>query len=196
MTKKIKFHHKVLTKGREIAIVFALILIISTFLPWGQTEVASVTGLKGDGQYVIGIGFLAFGLLFVKKFPKMIAYLLALALLALGAYYFIYRGMVLGAKPWVSLLFLADLIVIAILVLRRRAIFVSLALGINALALGLIDFHVMAKTVENLVGGEIGIGLYLALIASCGIVLGTIVEGCQEQDSKLKKKLFFFDQKD
>ena len=83
MTKKIKFHHKVLTKGREIAIVFALILIISTFLPWGQTEVASVTGLKGDGQYVIGIGFLAFGLLFVKKFPKMIAYLLALALLAL-----------------------------------------------------------------------------------------------------------------
>ena len=196
MTKKIKFHHKVLTKGREIAIVFALILIISTFLPWGQTEVASVTGLKGDGQYVIGIGFLAFGLLFVKKFPKMIAYLLALALLALGAYYFIYRGMVLGAKPWVSLLFLADLIVIAILVLRRRAIFVSLALAINALALGLIDFHVMAKTVENLVGGEIGIGLYLALIASCGIVLGTIVEGCQEQDSKLKKKLFFFDQKD
>ena len=196
MSKKKKLHHILLTKGREIAIIFALLLVVSTFLTWGQTAEASVTGLEGDGQYVIGIGILAFILLFFKQLPKIIAYPLALALLALAGYYFIHRGMVIGTKPWVSLLFLTDLLVIAILTFRRRAIFISLALGVNALALGLIDYNIMSQTVEKLVDGEVGTGLYLALIASCGIIVGTIVEGCQEQDSKFRRKLFFFDQND
>jgi len=196
MARKMKFHHKLLTKGREIAIIFAVLLVISTFLTWGKSDIASVTGFSGDGRYVIGIGLFAFIILFFKKIPKIMAYLLAFFMLALAGYYFVYRGMVIGGNIWVSALFLIDFLVIIVFLLRRQAIFVSLVLGINALALGLIDFHVMAITVENLVGGEIGMGLYLALISSCGIVLGTIVEGYQEQNPKLRKKLFFFDQTD
>lgn len=59
--------HKIFTIGRTIALLGAILLAVSAFLPWGKSATASVTGVGGDGLIQISIGILAFLLLFIKR---------------------------------------------------------------------------------------------------------------------------------
>ena len=57
-------HKEIFTAGRTIALIGAIALAISAFLPWGKSAVVSVTGTNGDGLIQISVGILAFLLLF------------------------------------------------------------------------------------------------------------------------------------
>jgi hypothetical protein len=136
-----KNHTKILTIGRTIAILSAILLGVSAFLPWGSSAYVSVDGMAGDGWITISIGLLAFILLFIKRI-----------------------------SIWLSLFF-----------------------GILALIIGIVDFNAMLKAIKLVTDGNMGMGLYTTLIASAGIVIGTIVEIIQERSKKLKKKLAYLD---
>lgn len=134
-------HEEIFTVGRSIALVSAIILAISAFLPWGYTDYVLVTGFAGkggDGLITVAIGILAFVLLFIK----------------------------------------------------RLHLWVSLILGLIGLGIGAVDFYNMSLAVTK-IAGAIGSGLYLTVLASAGIVLGTIVEFFEERK---KKNLFYLDE--
>jgi len=81
MKKHIK---KILTWGRELALISAILLIVSAFMPWGETELVSVNGLNGDGLITIGLGLLAFVLLFIKHVPLWISFIIGAIGLIVG----------------------------------------------------------------------------------------------------------------
>lgn len=58
---------RIFTAGRTIALLGAILLALSAFLPWGKSAYVSVTGMQGDGLIQISIGVLAFLLLFIKR---------------------------------------------------------------------------------------------------------------------------------
>lgn len=86
----------ILTRGRTAALLAAAALALSAFLPWGYNENVMVTGLDGDGFIVIGLGILAFLMLFIKKIPIMINLLIAGMGLFLG--FTVYDGMYTATK--------------------------------------------------------------------------------------------------
>lgn len=77
-------HKKVFTRGRTAALLSAAALTVSAFLPWGYNENVMVTGLDGDGFIVIGLGILAFLMLFIKRIPIIINLVIAGMGLILG----------------------------------------------------------------------------------------------------------------
>ena len=77
-------HKKILTAGRLIAILSAVVLAASAFFPWGYTENVSVSGITGDGVITIGIGILACILIFIKRAPLWLSLILGAAGLAIG----------------------------------------------------------------------------------------------------------------
>lgn len=89
-------HKRIFTKGRTTALLAAMALIISAFLPWGYNENVMVTGLDGDGMIVIGLGILAFLMLFIKKVPIIINLITAITGLVLG--FTVYGGMYTATK--------------------------------------------------------------------------------------------------
>ena len=133
-----KLKEEVFTAGRTIALMSAILLGISAFLPWGQSPYVSVSGLTGDGLITVSIGILAFLLLFIKKI----------------------------------------------------SIWVSLMVGAMGFLVGMVDFFAMSDAV-NQIDGTVGPGLYLTVISSIGIVIGTIVEIAEEKKKKLN--LFYLD---
>jgi len=78
MAKIMKFYEKLLTGGREMAIIFALGLTISSMLTWGSTANVFINGLQGDGKIVICLGILAFIFLFVRRVPLAVSLILGL----------------------------------------------------------------------------------------------------------------------
>lgn len=76
--------HKIFTIGRTIALVGAILLAVSAFLPWGKSAHVSVTGIGGDGLIQISIGILAFLLLFVKRITIWFSLFLGVVGLTIG----------------------------------------------------------------------------------------------------------------
>ncbi len=136
--KKKRLHHKIFSVGREIALVSAVLLIISAFLYWGHTPTASLRGIEGDGKITIILGLLAFIFLFI----------------------------------------------------RRISLLISLALGLLALAIGIVVMVEVCKVVNEVPGTKTGIGLYTGIVASLGIIVGTIGDMLR----KRKDKLFYLDE--
>jgi hypothetical protein len=134
-------HKEIFTIGRTIALLGAILLAVSAFLPWGASAYISVTGTGGDGLITIAIGILAFLLLFIK----------------------------------------------------RITIWFSLFLGAVGLTIGIIDFVAMLNATKLVVEGVVGIGLYSNMLASLGIVIGTVIEIFQERSKKMKAKLAYLD---
>lgn len=76
--------HKIFTAGRTIALIGAVLLAVSAFLPWGKSAHVSVTGIGGDGLIQISIGILAFLLLFIKRITIWFSLFLGVVGLAIG----------------------------------------------------------------------------------------------------------------
>lgn len=133
--------HQIFTAGRIVALLGAILLAVSAFLPWGSSATQTVSGIGGDGLIQISIGILAFLLLFIK----------------------------------------------------RITIWFSLFLGVVGLTVGVVDFVAMSNALPKVTEGEMGIGLYTTLVASLGIVVGTIVEIIQERSKRLQKNLAYLD---
>lgn len=83
-----RFHHKFMSIGREVALVSALFLILSAFLNWVSTSNVAFSGIKGDGQVTIVLGVLAFIFLFVKRIPTVVS--LIMGVIGLGLAIVIY----------------------------------------------------------------------------------------------------------
>lgn len=76
------------------------------------------------------------------------------------------------------------------LFIRRISLWISLALGILALAIGSIVLIQVLDVVREVPGNKVGAGLYMGILASFGIVLGTIGDLLV----KRKDKLFYLDE--
>ena len=75
---------RLFTVGRTIALIGAILLAVSAFLPWGKSAYVSVTGVEGDGLIQISIGILAFLLLFIRRITIWFSLFLGVAGLAIG----------------------------------------------------------------------------------------------------------------
>ena len=69
---------------RGIAIVSIAIIIIGAVFPWGHTMDFSVKGFEGDGILTIGIGLVALAVIFVKRKPNAVTFVLGMAALMIG----------------------------------------------------------------------------------------------------------------
>ena len=67
------------------------------------------------------------------------------------------------------------IILLIIDMIYRVPAWIPLILGIIALVIGGVDFNAMLGTVEKF-DGKVGMGLYLTVIASAGIILGSIID--------------------
>lgn len=79
-----KFRKEILTAGRGVALASTLLLITSGFLPWGYTKYVSVAGTAGDGVIIIGIGVVAFLMLFFKKIHRWVSLICGIGGLVIG----------------------------------------------------------------------------------------------------------------
>ena len=131
----------ILTIGRTIALVSAILLIVSACMKWGhilnEEVYAFARGYEGDGKITIILGLFAFILLFIRKIP----------------------------------------------------IWVSLILGIAALAVGVVVLNSINDAIRTSSDFGANAGIYLSLIASAGIIVGSIVEMVR----KNKDKCFYLD---
>ncbi len=75
---------EIFTAGRTIALLSAILLGVSAFLPWGQSPHVTVNGMVGDGLITISIGILALLLLFIRKIPIIISLFLGLMGIMIG----------------------------------------------------------------------------------------------------------------
>ncbi len=78
-----------------------------------------------------------------------------------------------------------------LLFIKKISIWISLLIGAIGLTIGIIDFESMYQVTQQ-ISGEVGIGLYMIVISSFGIVMGTIIEIIEERKKKLN--LFYFDE--
>lgn len=77
-----------------------------------------------------------------------------------------------------------------LLFIKSVHVWISFALGVTGLIVGVMDFQAMSK-ITKIISGEIGSGLYLTIIASIGMVIGTAIE--MYDDRKRRKNLYFAD---
>ena len=82
--------------GRNLALLSALIIGVSTFTPWGSALVTDVTsvnevakvsilGIEGkDGALILGLTIIAFILLLIKKVPIWISLIIAIGTLVVS----------------------------------------------------------------------------------------------------------------
>jgi hypothetical protein len=81
--------HKIFTAGRIIALVGAILLAVSAFLPWGSSATQTVSGMGGDGLIQVSIGILAFILLFIKRITIWFSLFLGVVALTIGVVDFV-----------------------------------------------------------------------------------------------------------
>jgi hypothetical protein len=76
--------------AKKMAVIFAFLLIVGAFLPWGITGgenlmKAYVMGIEGDGQITLICGALSIILLMFRKRPHFIAFILGLVAAGIAA---------------------------------------------------------------------------------------------------------------
>jgi hypothetical protein len=72
--------------GRTIALISAVVLAVSAFLPWGGNDLVSVNGLEGDGMLTIPLAVVVFLLMLFakKKKGKILTIVLGIVAIAIG----------------------------------------------------------------------------------------------------------------
>lgn len=80
----------------------------------------------------------------------------------------------IGGKDGIFILMVAILTFILLLI-KKVPVWVPMFLGIAGLIVGVADLIAMSEAVTSL-KGKMGIGIYITVLASAGIILGTLTE--------------------
>lgn len=80
----------------------------------------------------------------------------------------------IGGKDGIFILMVAILTFILLLI-KKVPLWVPLFLGISGLIVGVADLIAMSETTAAL-KGKMGIGIYITVLASAGIIIGTLTE--------------------
>ncbi len=78
------------------------------------------------------------------------------------------------------------ILVIIFLLIKKIPVWISLIFGVVALIIASIDFKAMFDLIKEW-EGVIGSGILIALVASLGIVVGTIMQIISDRNSKKEK---------
>lgn len=77
------------------------------------------------------------------------------------------------------------------LFIKRINIWASLVLGLISLGISINDYISLTAVLKTL-SGNVGSGMYVTILSSVGLVLGTVIEMIYEKKNKLK--LFYIDE--
>ncbi len=73
------------------------------------------------------------------------------------------------------------ILALVLLLIKKVPIWISLILGLLAMTIGIIDIIEIYKVTKDFATSRIGEGMYITIIGSAGLVVGTIAEMSQKK---------------